>query len=105
MHLTGKTPFHPDVITCKLNLRRLRLEAAWTLNEGADALDMTRKTLEDLETHRAYGSYPDWEIMCRACRAYGVKMNEFCKPLDAKQAKLITPRLARPLNAEKYAQG
>ena len=105
MNLSGKKPFHPDVLTCKLNLRRLRLDAQWSMNEGAAALGMSRKTLEDLETHRPYGSYPDWEIMCRACDAYGVKMTAFCKPLDAKLAKLLTPKFGKPLKQGEYESG
>jgi DNA-binding transcriptional regulator YiaG len=44
------TKFSPITVTVKKNIRQLRLNAGYSMNEGARLLGISRKQLEDIET-------------------------------------------------------
>ena len=51
--------FSPITVTVKKNIRQLRLNAGYSMNEGARLLGISRKQLEDVETVRNYGCRAD----------------------------------------------
>ena len=87
-----KNDFHPDTILAKLHMRKLRLEKGLDMRLGAMALNITRKQLEDCETHQPYGCYIDWTLITAFCEFYKVMPNEFIKPLSKAQRNTLTPR-------------
>lgn len=91
MHLSGKNPFSPIQLLAKVHLRKLRIEACHDMWTGAELLGISRKSLEDLETHRPYGCYIDWELVVIACDAYDVDPNHFRSPLSKSEIKSLTP--------------
>ena len=70
MTLPQYTKFSPVTVKAKENLRRLRLNAGYSMNEGARLLGVSRKQLEDIETARNYGCHIDLEILAKASVIY-----------------------------------
>lgn len=64
--------FSPVTIQVKKNFKQLRLDAGYSMNEGAAALGISRKSLEDLETLRNYGCHVDLELLGQYAKAYNV---------------------------------
>lgn len=87
-----KNPFHDDTLLAKMHFRRLRLDAGLSMNEGASAIGVSRKQLEDIETARPYGCHCDWLLLCRACVYYKVDADEFRKPIDKRDQRYLVPR-------------
>lgn len=90
----SKDPFHPATLLAKCHLRRLRFDEGLSIQGGAELLGISRKQLEDIETHQPYGCYVTWLMIITACKAYGVKPNEFVEPLTKQQKFSLTPRSA-----------
>ena len=72
----GISKFSPVTITVKKNVRRLRLNKRYSMNEGARLLGVSRKQLEDIETLRNYGCHLDLELLAKIKVIYGVSLDE-----------------------------
>ena len=68
--------FSPITIDVKRNIRKLRLMAGYSMNEGASLLGVSRKQLEDIETVRNYGCHLDLELLAKIKVIYGVSLDE-----------------------------
>jgi len=65
MTLPQFSKFSPITVTVKKNVRQLRLNAGYSMNEGARLLGVSRKQLEDIETIRNYGCHLDLELLAK----------------------------------------
>jgi transcriptional regulator with XRE-family HTH domain len=68
--------FSPLTVNVKRNIRRLRLQKGYSMNEGASLLEISRKQLEDIETVRNYGCHLDLELLAKIKVIYGVSLDE-----------------------------
>ena len=62
--------FSPITVAVKKNIRQLRMDARYSMNEGARLLGISRKQLEDIETIRNYGCHLDLELMAKMAVIY-----------------------------------
>lgn len=67
--------FSPITVTVKKNVRQLRLNAGYSMNEGARLLGISRKQLEDIETIRNYGCHLDLELLAKMKVIYKASMD------------------------------
>lgn len=67
--------FSPITVTVKKNVRQLRLNAGFSMNEGARLLGISRKQLEDIETIRNYGCHLDLELLAKMKVIYKASMD------------------------------
>ena len=70
------TKFSPLTVAVKKNMRALRINAVYSMNEGARLLGISRKQLEDIETKRNYGCHLDLELMAKIKAIYGRPLDE-----------------------------
>jgi transcriptional regulator with XRE-family HTH domain len=68
--------FSPITVTVKKNVRQLRLNAGYSMNEGARLLGVSRKQLEDIETIRNYGCHLDLELMAKMKVIYKASLDD-----------------------------
>lgn len=68
--------FSPITVAVKRNIRQLRLNAGYSMNEGARLLGVSRKQLEDIETIRNYGCHLDLELLAKMKVIYKTSMDE-----------------------------
>lgn len=68
--------FSPITITVKKNVRQLRLNAGYSMNEGARLLGISRKQLEDIETIRNYGCHLDLELLAKMKVIYKASLDD-----------------------------
>jgi len=68
--------FSPITVATKKNIKKLRLNIGYSMNEGARLLGVSRKQLEDIETIRNYGCHIDLEILSRLAVIYKVTTDE-----------------------------
>ena len=68
--------FSPIAVAVKRNIRQLRLNAGYSMNEGARLLGISRKQLEDIETIRNYGCHLDLELLAKMKVIYKTSMDE-----------------------------
>lgn len=59
------TKFSPITVLVKRTIRKLRIDAGHSMNQGAQLLDVSRKQLEDIETIRNYGCHLDLELLAK----------------------------------------
>jgi len=90
--LGGKHPFPPATILAKVHMRRLRIKEGLSMVEGAMKIGATRKQLEDMETHRPYGSHLPWLLMLKLCAVYKVPLDTFIEPLPARELDFYSPK-------------
>ena len=57
-------------------LKQARLEREWSIREGAYALGITHKNLEDIETSRDYGCHLDFRVLAEYRKVYGLNLNQ-----------------------------
>ena len=75
--------FSPITVSVKKNIRRLRLNKGYSMNEGARLLGVSRKQLEDIETVRNYGCHLDLELLAKIKVIYSVSLDELVGELPA----------------------
>ncbi len=68
--------FSPIALDVKKNIRKLRLQAGYSMNEGARLLDISRKQLEDIETGRSYGCHIELELLAKIKVVYDASIDE-----------------------------
>ena len=68
--------FSPITAAVKKNVRQLRLNAGYSMNEGARLLGVSRKQLEDIETIRNYGCHLDLELLAKMKVIYKTSLDE-----------------------------
>lgn len=68
--------FSPITVAVKNNIRQLRLNAGYSMNEGARLLGISRKQLEDIETVRNYGCHLDLELLAKMKVIYKTSLDE-----------------------------
>jgi len=68
--------FSPITVAVKRNVRQLRLNAGYSMNEGARLLGISRKQLEDVETIRNYGCHLDLELLAKIKVIYKTSLDE-----------------------------
>ena len=68
--------FSPITVAVKKNVRQLRLNAGYSMNEGARLLGVSRKQLEDIETIRNYGCHLDLELLAKMKVIYKTSLDE-----------------------------
>lgn len=100
-----KSKFHPDTILAKLHMRRLRLLEGYNLEDAAMVLGISRKQLEDIETHRSYGSYIDWLLILDYCEAYNVMPGVFTRPMTQEQIRFLKPKKRLDEDQTEQSQG
>lgn len=78
--------FSPIALDVKKNIRRLRLQAGYSMNEGARLLNISRKQLEDIETGRNYGCHIELELLAKIKAVYGASIDELIGDLPSNTA-------------------
>jgi transcriptional regulator with XRE-family HTH domain len=68
--------FSPLTIRVKEHIRRLRLDAGYSMIEGSNLLGVSRKQLEDIETTRDYGCHLELELLAKIMLVYKVSLDE-----------------------------
>lgn len=68
--------FSPLTIRVKEHIRRLRLEAGYSMTEGSNLLGVSRKQLEDIETTRDYGCHIELELLGKIKVIYKVSVDD-----------------------------
>jgi transcriptional regulator with XRE-family HTH domain len=85
--------FSPITVTVKKNVRQLRLNAGYSMNEGARLLGVSRKQLEDIETIRNYGCHLDLELMAKMKVIYKASLDVIGElPVDYYSSYYTRPR-------------
>lgn len=86
--------FSPLTIRVKGHIRRLRLDAGYSMTEGSNLLGVSRKQLEDIETTRDYGCHIDLELLAKIKVVYKVSLDELLGelPNDAESEFFIRKR-------------
>ena len=94
MNLPQYSKFSPITVAVKKNVRQLRLNAGYSMNEGARLLGVSRKQLEDIETIRNYGCHLDLELIAKMRVIYKASMDELIGdlPEDYYSDYFIRPR-------------
>lgn len=67
--------FSPLTIRVKEHIRRLRLDAGYSMTEGSNLLGVSRKQLEDIETTRDYGCHIELELLAKIKVIYKVSLD------------------------------
>ena len=67
--------FSPLTIRVKEHIRRLRLDAGYSMTEGSNLLGVSRKQLEDIETTRDYGCHIELELLAKIKVVYKVSID------------------------------
>lgn len=75
--------FSPITVKVKQNVRQLRLNAGYSMNEGARLLGVSRKQLEDIETIRNYGCHLDLELLAKMKVIYKASLDDLIGELPA----------------------
>ena len=70
------TKFSPITVLVKRTIRKLRIDAGHSMNEGARLLGVSRKQLEDIETIRNYGCHLDLELLAKIKVIYRTSLEE-----------------------------
>lgn len=88
------TKFSPITVATKENMRNLRKNAGYSMNQGAELFGISRKQLEDIETLRNYGSHIDLEILTKASVVYKTSINKIVGnlPTDTNSKYFERPR-------------
>lgn len=86
--------FSPITVTVKKNVRQLRLNAGYSMNEGARLLGVSRKQLEDIETIRNYGCHLDLELLAKMKVIYKASLDDLIGelPVDYYSEYYTRPR-------------
>ena len=94
MNLPQYSKFSPITVSVKKNVRQLRLNAGYSMNEGARLLGVSRKQLEDIETVRNYGCHLDLELMAKIKVIYSASMDQLvgALPDDYCSEYFVRPR-------------
>ena len=94
MKLPQYSKFSPITVAVKKNVRQLRLNAGYSMNEGARLLGVSRKQLEDIETIRNYGCHLDLELLAKLKVIYKTSMDELIGelPEDYYSDYFVRPR-------------
>lgn len=97
MGLAQYSKFSPLTVTVKKNVRQLRLDAGYSMNEGARLLGISRKQLEDIETIRNYGCHIDLEVLAKMTVVYEASLDEMVgkPPQDHYSGYFERPRKRR----------
>lgn len=78
-----KHKFSPLTVGMKERVRRLRLDAGYSMTKGSQLLGVSRKQLEDIETSRDYGCHLDVELLAKVKLVYKVTIDELVGELDS----------------------
>lgn len=94
MKLPQYSKFSPITVAVKKNVRQLRLNAGYSMNEGARLLGVSRKQLEDIETIRNYGCHLDLELLAKLKVIYKASMDDLIGdlPEDYYSDYFVRPR-------------
>jgi len=78
--------FSPLTIRIKEQIRRLRLNAGYSMTEGSNILGVSRKQLEDIETTRDYGCHLEIELLAKIKVVYNVSVDQLLGELPSDSA-------------------
>lgn len=94
MKLPQYSKFSPITVAVKKNVRQLRLDAGYSMNEGARLLGVSRKQLEDIETIRNYGCHLDLELLAKLKVIYKASVDDLIGdlPEDYYSDYFVRPR-------------
>jgi transcriptional regulator with XRE-family HTH domain len=94
MKLPQYSKFSPITVAVKKNVRQLRLDAGYSMNEGARMLGVSRKQLEDIETIRNYGCHLDLELIAKLKVIYKCSLDDLIGelPEDYYSDYFVRPR-------------
>ena len=86
--------FSPITVAVKRNIRQLRINAGYSMNEGSRLLGVSRKQLEDIETIRNYGCHLDLELLAKMKIVYTTTLDEIFGevPEDRYSDYFVRPR-------------
>ncbi len=76
MHQVQFSKFSQIAVTAKKNGRQLRLNAGYSMKQGARLLGVSPKQLEDIETTRNYGCHLDLELLAKMKVIYKTSLDE-----------------------------
>ena len=76
------TKFSPITVLVKRTIKKLRIDAGYSMNEGARLLGASRKQLEDIETIRNYGCHLDLELLAKIKVIYRTSLDEIVGELS-----------------------
>ncbi len=68
--------FSPITVQVKKNVKQMRINAGYSMNEGARLLGVSRKQLEDIETIRNYGCHLDLELLAKMKLIYNASLDD-----------------------------
>ena len=94
LNMSDQLKFSPLSIHVKERIRRLRLDAGYSMTEGSKLLGVSRKQLEDIETSRDYGCHLELELLAKIRVIYKVSLDELLGnlPADAQSDYFIRKR-------------
>lgn len=75
--------FSPLTLRVKEHIRRLRLDAGYSMTEGSNLLGVSRKQLEDIETGRDYGCHLELELLAKIKVIYKVSIDDLLGELPS----------------------
>jgi transcriptional regulator with XRE-family HTH domain len=75
--------FSPLTVSMKERVRRLRLDAGYSMTKGSELLGVSRKQLEDIETTRDYGCHLDIELLAKVKLVYNASIDGLVGELDS----------------------
>ena len=75
--------FSPLTLRVKEHIRRLRLDAGYSMTEGSNLLGVSRKQLEDIETGRDYGCHLELELLDKIKVIYKVSIGDLLGELPS----------------------
>jgi transcriptional regulator with XRE-family HTH domain len=75
--------FSPITVQVKKNVKQMRINAGYSMNEGARLLGVSRKQLEDIETIRNYGCHLDLEVLAKIKVIYNASLDDMVDELPA----------------------
>lgn len=92
--MSDQLKFSPLSIHVKERVRRLRLDAGYSMTEGSKLLGVSRKQLEDIETARDYGCHLELELLAKIKVIYKVSLDDLLGDLpgDAQSDYFIRKR-------------
>jgi len=64
-------------------VKQMRINAGYSMNEGARLLGVSRKQLEDIETIRNYGCHLDLEVLAKIKVIYNASLDDMVDELPA----------------------
>lgn len=100
--MTRQNKFSPYMQGIKERIKAARIASGMNMNVAAEALGISRKQLEDIETLRNYGSHVEIEMLAKMSILYNKRLSTLTalpqsdvSPLRARDEIFDRPRRSR----------